>query len=114
MKRIALLVFAGTIAALAAHAEYTGPAAAPVITTVAAAQKADDDAQVLLEGSITRRLSHEHYEFQDATGTIHVEIDDKLLPAQKFDQKSVVRLGGQVDRDRNSREIDVKRFDILR
>ncbi|MDL4455004.1 NirD/YgiW/YdeI family stress tolerance protein [Klebsiella michiganensis] len=31
-----------------------------------------------LEGQITRRLGHERYEFRDASGTVVLDIDDKV------------------------------------
>jgi len=96
-----------------ASAGYTGPGAQSVVT-VAAAQAASDDTRVVLQGHITNRLKdHEKYEFKDTTGTISVEIDDEDLPPVPFDDKTLVKLTGEVDKGLMSREIDVDRVEII-
>ncbi len=92
-------------------AGYTGPGAL-AINSVAAAQEAGDDAHVVLQGHITRKLGDEKYEFRDNTGTITVEIDDEDLPPVAFDDKTQVKLTGEVDKGLMSREIDVDLVEI--
>ena len=94
-------------------AGYTGPGATPQVTTVAAALEAADDTHVVLEGQIVKRLQDELYEFKDATGTIQVEIDDEDWPGQQVSETAKVRLTGEVDKDFNSREIDVDRVELI-
>jgi uncharacterized protein (TIGR00156 family) len=95
-----------------ALAQYTGPSARPSVTTAAAAAKAADDTQVVLEGTQARRISSDTYEFRDATGSVTAEIDAEDFPG-KVDGNTRVRLHGEVDRDLRSVEIDVKRIEIL-
>ena len=83
------------------------------VTTVAAALEAADDTHVVLEGQIVKRLQDELYEFKDGTGTIQVEIDDEDWPGQSVSENAKVRLTGEVDKDFNSREIDVDRVELI-
>jgi len=92
---------------------YTGPGAATQVTSVAAALKAADDTPVLLQGQIVKRLQDELYEFKDASGTIHVEIDDEHWPAQAIAETATVKISGEVDHDLNSREIDVEYLELV-
>ncbi|MCE4069062.1 MULTISPECIES: NirD/YgiW/YdeI family stress tolerance protein [Pseudomonas] len=101
---------------------YTGPgsdaqpaAAAGQITTVKQAQAAADDTKVVLEGTITKRISSEHYEFKDATGSIQVEIDHDDWPAgTSVSENTKVRLTGEVDHHKQKpTDIDVDRVEIL-
>lgn len=96
-----------------AAAGYTGPGAAAQITTVAAALQAADDADVVLEGHVVNRLRDDRYEFKDATGTIQVEIDDEDWPGQAVSDSTKVRLIGEVDKNFNSREVDVDRVELI-
>ncbi|AMR65657.1 MULTISPECIES: YgiW/YdeI family stress tolerance OB fold protein [Pseudomonadaceae] len=90
---------------------YTGPGA-QASNSVLAAQAAGDDAHVVLQGHITRKLGDEKYEFKDSTGTITVEIDDEDLPPVAFDDKTLVKLTGEVDKGLLQREVDVDRLEI--
>lgn len=92
-------------------AGYTGPGA-QASNSVSAAQAAGDDAHVVLQGHITRKLGDEKYEFKDSTGTITVEIDDEDLPPVAFDDKTLVKLTGEVDKGLLQREVDVDRLEI--
>ncbi|WP_220803792.1 YgiW/YdeI family stress tolerance OB fold protein [Pseudomonas sp. NCCP-436] len=114
MKRTAFaLMFLPLISAGAFAAGYTGPGATPQVTTVAGALEAADDAQVVLEGQIVKRLGDERYEFRDATGTIQVEIDDEDWPGQSVSENTKVRLTGEVDKDVNQLEVDVDRVELI-
>lgn len=98
-------------AALAAG--YTGPGAQPV-TTVAAANEAGDDTPVTLQGFVTKKINNDDkYEFRDNTGTITVEIDDEDLPATPFNDKTKVKLTGEVEKNLMSREVDVDVVEII-
>ena len=114
MKRTALALMVLPLLSTAAFATgYTGPGATPQVTTVAAALEAADDTHVVLEGQIVKRLQDELYEFKDASGTIHVEIDDEHWPAQAVSEKAMVKITGEVDRDLMSREVDVEHLEII-
>ena len=98
-------------AALAAG--YTGPGAQPV-TTVAAAKDAADDTPVVLEGYVTKKINNDDkYEFKDNNGTITVEIDNEDLPATPFNEKTKVKITGEVEKHLMSREVDVDLVEIV-
>ena len=81
---------------------------------MAQAKTLRDDAWVVLEGNIIRQVGHELYEFKDATGTIYVDIDDKRWMGQSLSPADKVRIEGEVDKDWNSVEIDVKTVRVLK
>ncbi|MCP9761197.1 NirD/YgiW/YdeI family stress tolerance protein, partial [Aquitalea sp. S1-19] len=73
MKKLAISALIATVLPLAAYAgdaqnSYTGPGAVPGVTTITAAQKAADDTRFVLEGQIVKQLTHETYQFRDASG----------------------------------------------
>ena len=119
----------GTVSATPAIAQYMGPSAGaattgsvvvpsamPHVATVAQALAAPDDAMAVIEGYIVNRLKHEHYTFRDDTGrTLVIELDDKYLPpGQQINDKTRVRITGEVDRHHlRANDIDVTRIDIL-
>lgn len=92
---------------------YTGPGATQQITTVAAALDAADDAPVVLQGQIVKRLKGDRYEFKDASGTIEVEIDDEDWPPQAISDSAKVKLTGEVERDLMGREVDVDIVEVM-
>jgi uncharacterized protein (TIGR00156 family) len=87
---------------------FQGPDAAS--TTVSEAKNLRDDAWVVLEGNIVRKMGKELYEFRDASGNINVDIDDHVWNGATITPKDKVRLEGEVDKDWNSVEIDVKKI----
>lgn len=92
---------------------FSGPTASAE-TSVAEAKKQRDDAWVVLEGNIIRQVGHELYEFRDNSGTVFVEIDDKYWMGQSVSPTDKVRIEGEVDKDWNSVEIDVKNIRVLK
>ncbi|WP_058378355.1 YgiW/YdeI family stress tolerance OB fold protein [Pandoraea norimbergensis] len=118
----------GALSATPAIAQYTGPGAPPAaavavpsvmpsVVSVQQALSAPDDSQAVIEGFIVNRIKHEHYTFRDDAGhTIEIELDDKYLPpGVKIDDKTRVRITGEVDRHRHRpSDIDVKRLEIIR
>jgi uncharacterized protein (TIGR00156 family) len=114
MKRFTLaLLLAPLFSTAVMAAGYTGPGATAQVTSVAAALDAADDTPMVLQGQIVKRLQDELYEFKDASGTIHVEIDDEHWPAQAISETATVKISGEVDRDLMSREIDVEYLQLV-
>lgn len=109
----------GVVAALAvaaASAQFTGPGAtAPHRSVADVLQNAVDDARVDLEGYIMRQVGREKFIFSDGQAEIRIEIDAKHMPAERFDERTRVRIHGEVEKDfLESPEIDVDRVEILR
>ena len=86
----------------------------PGVASVTQIKTLRDDAWVVVEGNIIRQVGHELYEFKDTTGTIYVDIDDKRWMGQTLSPADKVRLEGEVDKDWNSVEIDVKTVRLLK
>ena len=87
---------------------FTGPGLA--ISSVNEVRSMRDDAQVVLQGYITRSLGGENYLFQDDSGTISVEIDHEVWQGQSIGPKDLVVIHGEVDRDFFSCEVEVDRI----
>ncbi|WLI75768.1 YgiW/YdeI family stress tolerance OB fold protein [Kosakonia sp. H02] len=85
---------------------FTGPNGSKA--TVESAKSLRDDAWVSLSGNIVERISDDTYLFKDATGTINVEIDQKRWKGLSVGPQDKVEIQGEVDKDWNSVEIDVK------
>ncbi len=95
-----------------AQGGFKGPASG--LTTVAQAKSMRDDAWVVLEGHIVRQIGHELYEFKDDSGSISIEVDDKRWLGQNVTPSDKIRIEGEVDKDWNSVEIDVKTIQIIK
>lgn len=85
---------------------FTGPGGGTA--TVESAKSMRDDAWVTLRGNIVERLSDDVYTFKDASGTINVDIDHKRWNGVTVGPQDLVEIQGEVDKDWNSVEIDVK------
>ncbi|MGC3962089.1 MAG: YgiW/YdeI family stress tolerance OB fold protein [Rhodocyclaceae bacterium] len=93
-------------AATPATGGFVGPTAS--MTTVEQARSLRDDTFVVLEGRIEQRLGRDKYLFRDSSGTITVDVDDRRWNGQRVTPQDRVRIEGEVDKDWNSVEIDVK------
>jgi uncharacterized protein (TIGR00156 family) len=108
---IGLGVFIGVFV-VNGKADTTPPAAGMVNAgsgsafTVELAKILPDDSYVELTGTIDRFLGDEKYIFRDATGSITIEIDNKLR--QNFSLGDAVRISGEMDVESEGTVIDVK------
>lgn len=87
---------------------YTGPG--PALSTVKQARDMRDDSHVTLKGHIIQHLGGERYVFKDDTGTVNVEIDNKRWQGQNVGPNDLVEISGEVEKDWNELEIDVKQI----
>lgn len=78
------------------------------VVTVKQAESMKDDSWVTLRGQLEKQTGHEDYLFRDQSGTMKVEIDDKRWNGQSVSPKDQVELSGELDKDSNSIELDVK------
>lgn len=111
----AALALTAALLAAPAWAQYTGPAAQPVATSVQAIlDKPVDDQRVSLRGKVLRQLKGDKYIFSDGKAEIRVEIDQHLLPATPFGADAQVEITGEVEKDfLESPEIDVDALRLL-
>jgi uncharacterized protein (TIGR00156 family) len=84
---------------------YTGPGLDPI--TIAEAKNLRDDSPVVLRGKIERFLGDEKYLFSDDSGTITIEIDNRLWAGFSVNQNDIVEINGEVDKDFRGIEIEV-------
>lgn len=77
------------------------------VQTVAETLKKPDDAYVILQGNIIKRLGSEEYLFQDATGKITIEIDDDKWLGQTISPNDKIEITGEIDKEFYSIKIDV-------
>ena len=94
---------------------FQGPSASYAVNTVAEALSSRDDTPCVVEGAlISQGAKHEHYVFQDSTGTITVEIDDKIFMGRTVTPKNRVRLYGEVDtKFARKAQIEVDRLEVI-
>jgi uncharacterized protein (TIGR00156 family) len=112
MKHLVCLTVLLALTGLTVYAQgYTGPGLEPI--TVTAAKRLRDNSPVVLQGKIERFLGDEKYTFTDASGTITVDIDDRLWYDLSVNQDDTVVISGEVDKDFLSIEIDVRSIQKL-
>lgn len=107
-----LLIFSSLSSVAISAAGYSG-LGDQAATTVYEALSAPDDAPVVLQGTITKRVTDDIYEFQDSTGVIEVDIDNEDWPVATINHLTKVKLTGEVDRGLIGREIDVKFVEVV-
>lgn len=100
--------FSGSTATQSQGGGFVGPNGSN--TTVESAKSMRDDAWVTLRGNIVERISDDLYLFKDATGTVNVDIDHKRWNGVTVTPQDLVEIQGEVDKDWNSVEIDVKQI----
>lgn len=125
MKKLAaiaaILALASAPALAATQGGFSGPSTTTTqaggfvgpngtVTTAANAKTMRDDTWVTLRGNIIGRVSDDLYIFKDASGTVNVDIDHKRWNGQTITPQDVVEIQGEVDKDWNSVEIDVKQI----
>lgn len=91
---------------------FNGPNAGEM--TVAKALNMPDDSWVILRGNIVKQLDYKHYEFTDGTGTMTLEISKKRWNGINVAPKDKIEIRGKIDKDWNSKEVEVKRIQIIK
>lgn len=105
----ALLVLPGAVLA-----QYTGPGARPLVRSVAAVAAASDDVAVEIDGHIIKQLTSGKFLFSDGKDQVRVEIDENVLPKTAINERTKVRIRGEVEKDfLESPEIDVISIEII-
>lgn len=102
MKALLMAIVIGsttTLAVASVDHHVVNQAALAKATTVKQALTLPDDAKVELKGYIVQSLGDEKYTFQDATGSITVEIDDELWNGKAISNKTLITIVGEVDID---------------
>ena len=116
----ALIAKLATIASLflatEVMAQYVGPSSNPNYKSVSDVLKNPvDDMEVVLEGTLSRKIGKKKYMFSDGVAEIRVEIDSKHFPVSTLiGERTRVRLHGDIEKDfMESPEIDVKQVTVI-
>jgi len=127
---LALAAFSGVlVAAAGAHAQgytgpstspsaerkaYSGPSTVPVKTVKSLTETGHDNEHAILRGRIISHNGGDEYTFEDETGRIRVDIDDKDFPVGvTINEKTQVELRGELDRNRHDVEFDVDSVTVM-
>ncbi|WP_026042812.1 YgiW/YdeI family stress tolerance OB fold protein [Pantoea sp. A4] len=78
------------------------------VVTVKQAGEMKDDSWITVRGKLEKQTGDEDYLFRDASGTMKVEIDHKRWNGLTITPKDTVELTGELDKDFNAVELDVK------
>lgn len=115
-RRYVLGAMAGlTLGAVTANAQFVSNQPTAISTVKSVLDNGKDDQLVTLEGSIISQVKKDEFNFQDATGTIRVEIDQKVFAGQKVTPQNLIRIEGEVDKDfARPIEIDVHKLTIIK
>ena len=98
-----------------AQAQFVNNGPSSVMTVKQMKDAARDDQMVVLEGYLVDQVKHDKYTFKDATGTVLVEIDDRIFAGQRVDGKTKIRIEGEFEKDfMDPDEVEVYRLTILR
>ena len=86
------------------------------LTKAAQVGNALDDTPCTLEGNSLERLGKNKYIFQDDSGKITVEIDNKVFGRNTVTPETRVKLTGEVDHKKQGRanEVDVRYLEIVK
>ncbi|WP_186263014.1 NirD/YgiW/YdeI family stress tolerance protein [Burkholderia gladioli] len=120
MKHFAgiMTVTLASLLASNAQAQYTGPPANTITTVKDILANGWHDQPVQLQGRIVRHLGGEDYEFADSSGTIHLEIDDKIwrwVPGKPVNGKNEAKIFGKFERKGwGHAKVDADHVEVLR
>lgn len=98
-----------------AFAEYTGPISTPRINDVASIiENPVDDSQVELTGYLTNKIDDETYTFSDGNDSIQVEIESRDMPQVQINEKTKVKILGEVESGAfETTEIEVEKITVI-
>ena len=98
------------------YAQYTGPIAASIATSVKAIlDKPVDDQNVILKGKLIKQISLEKYVFSDGINQITADIDKDDFPLAPINENTLIEIRGEVKKDLlGAPEIDVDTVRVLK
>jgi uncharacterized protein (TIGR00156 family) len=112
MNRKQFVLGLGSLFALTAQAQFTGPGVAAPTTTVAQLRQARVGSYATVTGNIVAHQRQNYYTFRDGSGEIRVEIDPALWQNRKLGPDVKVRLVGEVDQSPAGRYLWVKSLEV--
>ena len=79
----------------------------PAVWSVTEVVSLPDDTPVVMRGRITKNMGNNIFVFEDASGTIMMEIDEESWNGNTVRVDDIVTVYGSVDKGSNYTEIDV-------
>lgn len=115
MKTLAFAAAALSVFSIGtAQAQFVGQRQ-PVTTVKQVLDNGRDDQMVVLEGNLINQVRNAKYTLRDATGTIVVEIDDRIFAGQRVDSNTKVRVEGEIDAEiMKPNEVEAHRLTVIR
>ena len=115
MKTLAFAAAALSVFSIGtAQAQFVGQRQ-PVTTVKQVLDNGRDDQMVVLEGNLINQVRNDKYTLRDATGTIVVEIDDRIFAGQRVDSNTKVRVEGEIDTENMTpNEAEAPRLTVIR
>ena len=106
---LSLVLSSSAIAGFKSQNPNVGGFKGPEISAISVADALNlgDDSAVILEGKIEKSLGKDRYVFNDATGSVVVEIDDEEWRGVTVTPQDVVIIKGEVEKDMFKTEIEV-------
>ena len=77
---------------------FTGPGTEMTVVSIQEAKGMNDDAIVVLQGNIQKKIGDELYLFSDGKDTVAIEIDDDDWNGLNVGPDDVVEITGEVDK----------------
>ena len=113
MKRISILTL---VALMPVCTAFAGPGknvnnnmnTQPAVWSVTEVVSLPDDTPVVMRGRITKNMGNNIFVFEDASGTIMMEIDEESWNGNTVRVDDVVTVYGNVDKSSNYTEVDVE------
>ncbi|MHB1037436.1 MAG: YgiW/YdeI family stress tolerance OB fold protein [Pirellulales bacterium] len=115
MRSMVVLVAlcASWLTASEALAQYRGPRAGALVTTIIHAQQTPDGREVTLIGQLVARMGPDQYWFSNPTGTMAVRIEPGVWRRAPITPQSVVRITGTIYRSQDQVRLTVRRVDLI-
>lgn len=79
----------------------------PAVWSVTEVVSLPDDTPVVMRGRITKNMGDNIFVFEDASGTIMLEIDEESWNGNTVRVDDIVTVYGSVDKETNYTEVDV-------
>jgi uncharacterized protein (TIGR00156 family) len=95
-------------------AQFTGPSISGRESTVGQISNTRVGSYVILTGHVIAHQRGEYFTFRDKTGTIRVEIENRVWQNREISPETRVRLMGEVNTGFSGRYIWVKSLDVIK
>lgn len=112
-KFLVILTCFTLLSAIPAFAGFVGPSAGGRDATVSQISQLPIGSYVNLTGNITEHLREDFFTFRDSTGSIRVEIDEKVWANRDVTPETKIRILGEIDTNLRGRYIWVKSITIV-